>query len=303
MKRRNSINDSNIELDNKIELNYFVDSNFYKNKKLDLLIESYEDKDLLKPYSLFRFEQVITDNVKENFNIAPTKINIISENINVRIINVFTNKFLCVDKVNKNKYKLFLVDNIEETDKRYNNTVFKIEQVKEEQESSEEESESSDSEEKNSMDNNGNNNIKETNNNYINKKQYIKIYSKRYDAYIGIRIMNENNKKELILTNSMSDITIFKLNCLDEEDKYELNFFQQLLMSFNNILSFYKKENKDYPVSSQNYERIKHIFTNLKNKLNQLNKDERDVTMLNLQENKFDFMDIIKQFNIASKLK
>ena len=104
MKRRNSINDSNIELDNKIELNYFVDSNFYKNKKLDLLIESYEDKDLLKPYSLFRFEQVITDNVKGNFNIEPTKINI--------------NKFLYVDKVNKNKYKLFLVDNIEESDKR-----------------------------------------------------------------------------------------------------------------------------------------------------------------------------------------
>jgi hypothetical protein len=100
----------------------------------------------------------------------------------------------------------------------------------------------------------------------------------------------------------MSDITIFKLNCLDEEDKYELNFFQQLLMSFNNILSFYKKENKDYPVSSQNYERIKHIFVNLKNKLNQMNKDERDVTMLNLQENKFDFMDIINQFNIVSKL-
>ena len=114
--------------------------------------------------------------------------------------------------------------------------------------------------------------------------------------------MNENNNKELILTNSMSDITIFKLNCLDEEDKYELNFFQQLLMSFNNILNFYKKENKDYPISTQNYERIKHIFVNLKNKLNQLNKDERDVSMLNLQENKFDFMDIIKQFNIASKL-
>ena len=302
LKSRNSINDSYIELENKIELNYFIDSNFYKNKKLNLLIESYEDKDLLKPYSLFKFEPVITGYMKGNFNIEPTKINIISDNISVRIINVFTNKFLYVDKVNKNKYKLFLVDNIEETDKRYNNTVFKIEQVKEEQETSEEESESSDSEEKNSMDNNGNSNIKETNNNYINKKQYIKIYSKRYDAYIGIRIMNENNKKELILTNSMSDITIFKLNCLDEEDKYELNFFQQLLMSFNNILSFYKKENKDYPVSSQNYERIKHIFVNLKNKLNQMNKDERDVTMLNLQENKFDFMDIINQFNIVSKL-
>ena len=301
MKNRNSMNDSVIELDNKIELNYFIDSNFYKNKRLNLQIESYEDKDLLKPYSLFKFEPV-TNSEKGNYNIEPTKINIISDNISVRIINVFTNKFLYVDKVNKNKYKLFLVDNIEENDKKYNNTVFKIEQVKEEEESSEEESESSNSEDNSSKGNNKNSNNKEASSNFINKKQYIKIYSKRYDAYIGIRITNENNYKELILTNSMSDITVFKLNCLDEEDKYELNFFQQLLMSFNNILGFYKKENKDNPTSGQNYERIKHIFMNLKNKLIQLKKDERDVTNLNLQENKFDFLDIIKQFNIVSKL-
>ena len=117
-----------------------------------------------------------------------------------------------------------------------------------------------------------------------------------------MRIRNDNNCKELILTSSMSDITRFKLNCLDEEDKYELNFFEQLLWGFNDILKYFKNENRIVSGVAQNYERIKHILITLRNKLNQFYKGDRDVTNLKLQENKFDFMEIIKQFNIVSKL-
>ena len=120
--------------------------------------------------------------------------------------------------------------------------------------------------------------------------------------YIGMRMRNDNNYKELILTNSMSDITRFKLNCLDEEGKYELNFFEQLLWSFNDILKYFKNEKWIISNIAQNYERIKHILITLRNKLNQFYKGDRDVTNLKLQENKFDFLEIIKQFNIVSKL-
>ncbi len=100
----------------------------------------------------------------------------------------------------------------------------------------------------------------------------------------------------------MSDITRFQFNCLDEEDKYELNFFEQLLLSFINILNYFKHENKTITILSQNYERIKHILLTLKSKLNQIQSHCRDVNKLNLQENKFDFVEIVGHFNIASKL-
>ncbi len=47
---------------------------------------------------------------------------------------------------------------------------------------------------------------------------------------------------------------------------------------------------------------MKHILLTLKSKLNQIQSHCRDVNKLNLQENKFDFVEIVGHFNIASKL-
>ena len=55
-------------------------------------------------------------------------------------------------------------------------------------------------------------------------------------------------------------------------------------------------------VNCKNYEKIVHILTKFKNKLFNLQKDEKDDRLLNLQENKFDFLEIIKHFNLVSKL-
>ena len=55
-------------------------------------------------------------------------------------------------------------------------------------------------------------------------------------------------------------------------------------------------------VNCKNYEKIVHILTKFKNKLYNFQKDENDDTLLNLQENKFDFLEIIKHFNLVSKL-
>ena len=296
---KNSISDSTVEfLDYRIDLDYFFNINFFLKKNYKLMVDSYDNKDKLMPYSLFKFE-ILSDNIKkiDVNNGLFDYVNIMTDNISVRIKNVFTNKYMYVDKI-KNNCKLFLIDDIEKNDKRYPNTIFQIERIKETKEIYEKENEK----EEENKDNNEKDSNKEENTNGIKKDDYIKIYSKKINAYIGIRIRNDNNFKELILTNSMSDITKFKLNCLDEEDKYELNFFEQLLLSLNNILVYFNKENRTNIISGKNYERIKHILITLRNKLNQFNNDVRDVTNLNLQKNKFDFLEMIKQFNIVSKL-
>ena len=68
-------------------------------------------------------------------------------------------------------------------------------------------------------------------NEFIEKDSSIKLKSKGGEFYIGIRVNNRKEKEsaKILLTRSISDLTKFKLNYLDEEDKYELHFFEQLL--------------------------------------------------------------------------
>ena len=169
IKNKKNISDSTVlYLDSRIEINSFFDSDYYKNKKYKLMIDSYKNENQLKPYSLFRFEPVFEElsTLKFNYNFTP-RINIMTDKISIRIINVFTNKVLCVDKINNNQYKLFLIDEIEKNDKKYKNTIFQIEQIKETHEIYKEE---------NKEDINDNINNKEKNNSYIKKSDYIKIF-------------------------------------------------------------------------------------------------------------------------------
>ena len=298
VRNKNNVTDSTIEfMDNQIDINYFFDSNYNKNKKYKLIVDTYNDKEHLKPYSLFRIEREydIFDDVDIN---TPSKNNnnIIPSDMNVRLINVFTNKVLYANKTKNNQYKLYLVDDMGRDDKTYKNSLFSLKKIRDIQEIDESKDEN-EGEGKKDEDRNEN-----QNNFGFKKSDFVKIYSVKYSAYLGIRLANEKNSKELILTNSMSDITKFKLNYLDEEDRYELNFFEQLLLGFDNILNYFKHENKSVTIVSQNYERIKHILITLRLKLNQFKNDHRDVKNLNLQENKFDFIEIIQHFNIVSKL-
>ena len=305
IKNKNNVNDStlgNKDSQIQVQINYFLDSNYNNNKKYKLIADTYEDKEHLKPYSLFRIEPLFDSYENDDLKNHPKRnINIISEDMDVRLINIFTDKVLYVNKIRNNQYKLLLVDDMPREDKAFSNTIFSLQQMKDTQEIDEDEDESEGEEKK---DDNSETSEKNEKENYIGikKNSFVKIYSKKYSAYIGIRLRNENNNKELILTNSMSNITKFKFNYLDEEDKYELNFFEQLLLSFDNTLNYFKNENITVTVVSQNYERIKHILFTLRLKLNQFKKGNRDIKNLNLQENKFDFLEIIQHFNIVSKL-
>ena len=54
-----------------------------------------------------------------------------TDKISIRIKNIFTNKVLYADKIKNNQYKLFIIDEIEKNDKKYKNTIFQIEKIKE----------------------------------------------------------------------------------------------------------------------------------------------------------------------------
>ena len=290
--------------DNNLELDYYNNINVNINKYYNLLVESYDDKEHLKPFSLFRFVPINKDFEEGKYGFGSLlKFSIINEETKVRIFNNFTNKVLYVEKSEK-KYKLLLIDDMPKEDRRYNNTIFQIKKLDDEDDESEEsvterEEESDNEETKESKESK-----KEENETVegIKKYNFVKIYSERYHSYLGIRIKNENNTGELVLTNSIADITKFKLNCLDEEDKHEVNFFEQLLLGFNDIINYFKNEKKTWRINGKNYEKIAHFLTKFKNKLFLFQKDEKDDEHLNLQENKFDFLEIIKHFNIVSKL-
>ena len=284
--------DSNFPKDNKkffidnIDLNYDLDDNFYSNFRYKLNVGHYNENDFIEPLGLFKFE-IISDNKNIN-NDLKINIKILLNKCYVRIINVFSNKVFCVDK---NELKI-IDNNIDKTDKLYENTLFKIEISNEEPE---------DNSAKNNDDSDNHYLIYDNKDKLILKNDYIKIKAKKCGEYIGIRYNNnsiESSSHELVLTKSQYDLTKFKLNFLDEDDKYELHFFKQLLMSLVNIANYFKQE-KENNIDESNYENIQHILITLENKI-KIFKDNRNVKIV--QENKFDFLKIIDNFNIVSTL-
>ena len=298
--------EDNGSINNNMELNYIFDENFYSNMKFELGVNNYNEKDFIEPFGLFKFEIVRYN--KSNHKISSDlKINIsvLSEDYYVRIINVFTNKVISVDSEKKgdgkyDKYELKLIDNVDILDdKIYQKTLFKVEKANDTQNEFKDK-------EKSENENNENDNNKSNNNvddeKLLLKSDYVKLKSKKGNFFIGIRFTrssdNSRDIQELILTKSTSDLTRFKLNFLDETDKHELHFFEQLLWNFKKILIYFEKETENnFNVNS--YELIQHVLITLEKKIKNF-KDNRNVKIV--QENKFDFLKIIDDFNIVSKL-
>ena len=290
------------ELEDKITpepRNLFNDKYFAK-LKYGLKANFYEDDEnnFLEPYSLFKFEIIKSEN--ENNDL--TTIDLLSKDCYVRLISVFFNKVIAVGK----KFDLILIDNIDKDNFMYNNTLFKVEKINErkkninKEKSSEKENDNN--EEQNEEENNDEKSkdiLYDDNNDNITKNSYIKLKSKVCGLYIGIRVNNKKGKEsiELLLTKSISDSTKFKLNFLEEKDKYELNFFEQLLWSLKNLLSFFKQDNKF--ISENSYEKIQHILITFEKKI-KIFKDNKNLGFG--KEKKFDFMKIIDYFNIVDLL-
>ena len=293
-----------------IKLDYFYDNDFGSDIDYDLIVNQYEEEEEnLEPFGLFKFEFVYNYGeygvYEQNRN---HKIDILKDQGHVRLINIFTNKVLMADMQITpigNIFKLKLVNDAELVKKRkeFYKTIFVIEKVKDLEDLFIEEEE--DENQENNKVNNENVKKKKTKKGSINKNDYIKIRSKKYNFYLGIRLNNDTNKRSLVLTNTKSDLTKFKLNFLDDIDKYELHFFEQLLRSFKNIINYFI--NEDVEISDKSiefnlysfYVKIEHILINLEKRIN--NFPENNKVKIS-QKNKFDFKKVIEHFNIVSKL-
>ena len=274
--------------------NLFNDE-YYANLKYDLKANVYEEKDqkFLEPYSLFKFEIININNEKNDF----TTIDLLSEDCYIRLISVFFNKAIAIG----NKSDLKIIDNVEKDDYRYNSTLFKVEKVKERnkkiiiEKKTVKENDINEKEKKEEKE--------ETTEDclfteYITKNDCIKLKSKIGGQYLGIRLNQRKGKEstQLLLTKSISDLTRFKLNFLEDEDKYELHFFEQLLWSLKNLLSFFRQERKIKFISENNYEKMLHILINFEKKIKKF-KDNRNLRVG--KEQKFNFLKIIEYFDIV----
>ena len=283
------------------------DDEYFSNLNYDLKVNDTEEneKNFLEPYSLFKFEIINPKSNKNNF----TQIDLLSEECYVRIISVFLNKAISLGS----KLELQLINNVDKDDYRYGSTLFKVEKVIERNKKTRKEKNSDNENEKDINDNNSSDNENkeekseksqeeelededEDEDNYISKTNYIKLRTKIGGSYIGIRIKNINGKenRELLMTKSISDLTTFKLNYLDEEDKYQLNFFEQLLANLKNLLTFFKQEKTKKITFENSYEKIQHLLMIFKKKIKDFKDNRHDG-----KEKKFDFMKMIKYFDIT----
>ena len=312
-RKRTINNNKNNNTDSTIKLDYFYTQEFNNELNYDLIVKQFQENDYIEPLSIFKFEVVYRTGEYGLYGPNPTyTIDKLKDNSFVRLINVFTNKVLMIElKVSKEQeieFKLKLVNNQDIKKKDYFNTVFIIEKIQDYEEllNDDENNASQGNNENNTNNDNSKNNKnkKKDKNVFINKDEYIKIRSKKYNGYLGIRLNNEKNERILVLTNSISDLTKFKLNFLDEIDKYELHFFEQLNSSFENIINYFKLEkdildNSITFLSDSNYEKIQHILIELENRINNFPENNK----VNIsQKNKFDFMKAIEHFNVVTKL-
>ena len=304
------IKDTYHTYNSEIKLNYFYNKEFNIDVNYSLIVNSFEENDYIEPLSLFKFEVVYNIGKYGIYEGNPKyTIDIIKDNSYVRLINVFTNKVLMIENFvtsgNNNIYMLRLVNNQEISSKDFLKSVFIIEKIQDYEELVNDDNKHNKKKKKKNKKSKQNRKEKKEKNLNINKNEFIKIKSKKFNIYIGIRLNNAQYKSNLVLTNSISDLTKFKLNCLDEIDKYELHFFEQLIWSFANIINYFKYEEKNITENTityesyVNYEKIQHILIELEKRINNFPENNK----VNIsQKNKFDFMKAIEHFNIVSKL-
>ena len=103
---------------------------------------------------------------------------------------------------------------------------------------------------------------------FVKKSDNIRIRSKKFNSYLAVRQFRNENKAMLLLTKNLSDLTIFKLKFLIEEDKVELNFFEQVNLSLEFLFDYFEKlsiERDEINKNEQNdYIKIIHIFHKIK---------------------------------------
>ena len=279
-----------IEKNHNVPLNYFFNESKAAQSYYAIGLQASNLSDFKDPLGVFKF-QIISENATINEPAITPRIGPISKKTVFRIVNVFSNKVLCMEnnltmKANiAQGLKFVNYSDIGTETCKNEDTLFVIETAYEQ---------------KKKKDENDEDNKKDMESNFLFKKtDTIRIRTKKFNSYLAVRQIRNENKAILLLTKNLSDLTIFKLSFLDEADKYELHFFEQLNWCFNNLLNYFKNEDEK-KIDVKNYENIQHILITLKTMLKDYNSKKVNV---NIDEHRtFDFLRNINQFNIISKL-
>jgi len=284
-----------VEKHHHVPLNYFYNESKASQNYYTIGLQASNLSDFKDPLGVFKF-QIISENSTINEPAITPRIGPISKKSVFRIVNVFSNKVLCMEN------NLTMKANIAQGLKLVNYSDIGKETCKKEKKLFVIEKSYEKKKKKDGDDNDDNNNNKKDEDNgncFFKKSDTIRIRTKKFNSYLAVRQIRNENKAILLLTKNLSDLTIFKLSFLDEADKYELHFFEQLNWCFSNLVNYFKNEDEK-KIDIKNYENIQHILISLKTMLKDYNSKKGNV---NIDENRtFDFLRNINQFNIISKL-
>ena len=148
-------------------------------------------------------------------------------------------------------------------------------------------------------------------NNRVVKSDMFRFKSRKFNSYIAIKNTNFNpektdyrqekidNKLEMILTQNLADLTIFKFEFISNEEKnlvnffYELNYILDMFIQKDILFQFFNNE-KDL------IDKWRHIFKILQNTLKYYKIENN---LLNYDDNlKIDVINNLIEFSIVEKL-
>lgn len=267
-----------------IPLNYFYDEyktslRFYQ-VGLQPIITDFKD-----PLGIFKLEIVTGNGLMEDYDqpfIGP-----LTSRTPFRIRNVSSNKILCVENnitMNASISQFLKLINYSDINNenicKPEDTLFLIETAYEQKKKEEDTINSNDV-------------------NYIKKTDTIRIRAKKYNSYLAVRQIRNENKAVLLLTKNLSDLTIFKMNFLYEADKYEMNLIAQIDFAFEHLQNYFRKETPK-SIERENYANIQHILLTLKEMINEYRSKKSNVN--NEEMRTLDLLRNLNQFNIMQKL-
>ena len=272
-----------------IPLNYFYDD--YRNSLhfyqvgLQPIITDFKD-----PLGIFKFEIVTGNGLIEDYDLP--NVGPLTSKTTFRIRNMFSNKVLCVENsITMNASISQFLKLINYSDIKNENickpedTLFLIETAYEQKKKDTDEDIIKQAEGVNGY--------------YIKKTDTVRIRSKKYNSYLAVRQIRNENKAVLLLTKNLSDLTIFKMTFLYERDKYELQFLEQLNYAFEAIQAYFKKATQK-SIERENFNNIQHILRNLRSMVSEYKAKKGNVN--NEECNTLDLLRNLNQFGIIQKL-
>lgn len=229
------------------------------------------------PFGIFKLEPVLKDGLNAgHYHNNPNIINNSNYHVSIppnngpltykmyfKIRNIFSDQLISIDNSKPSKPKLILVKQNKE---KIENCLFVLEPIFDKKES------------KRSRDGI-----------LVQKSDMVRIKSKINNTYIAIKLSSNSNNDfnttkghNLILTENLSDLTIFKFDFLNFEDKKEGNFFYQLNIVLNYFIEYFSRPKS---IMIREIKKLDNLINNSNNRNNR-NSIKMDIFNFNSNLNK-----------------